>query len=44
MEDIPDINLKNMKQLMDKINNFLGAMGDAISIQLSEMKDHGSDY
>lgn len=36
LEGIPDINPKNMKKLMEKIANFLGAMGDAFSSELSE--------
>ncbi|MGO8761264.1 MAG: HEPN domain-containing protein, partial [Desulfobaccales bacterium] len=36
MDGISNINLKNMKELMDKINNFLGSIGDGISCALSE--------
>jgi hypothetical protein len=44
MEGIPEINLKNMKDLMEKINSFLGDMGDGISCQLQEKKDMESEY
>lgn len=44
MEGIPNINLKNMKELMEKINNFLGSICDAVSIELSEKKDIESQY
>ena len=44
MEGISNINLKNMKELMEKIYIFLGAMGDAISIELSEKREIDSEY
>jgi hypothetical protein len=44
MEGMSNINLQNMKELMKKIDNFLGSIGDAISIELSEMKDNESEY
>lgn len=44
MEGISNINPKNMKELMEKINNFLGSIGDAISIELSEKKDIEFEY
>lgn len=44
MEDIPDIDLQNMKKLMAKINNFLGDIDNAISIQLSENQDIELEY
>ncbi len=36
MEGINYINLKNLKEVMEKINNFLGSICEAISIELSE--------
>jgi hypothetical protein len=44
MEGISNINLKNMKELMEKIYIFLGDMGDAISIELSEKGDIEYEY
>jgi hypothetical protein len=44
MEGISNINLKNMKELMEKMDNFLGSIDEAISIELLELKDNESDY
>jgi hypothetical protein len=44
MEGTSYINLKNMKKLMGKIDNFLGSICDAISIELAEKKDIESEY
>lgn len=44
MEGIPNINFHNIKELIEKINNFLGGVGDAISIELSEKRDIESEY
>jgi hypothetical protein len=44
MENVSQINLKNLKELIDKLYIFLGDMGDAISIQLSEKRDIESEY
>lgn len=44
MEGASKINFENMKELMEKIYNFLGDMGDGISVQLSEKRDIESEY
>lgn len=44
MEGMSNINLQNMKELMEKIDNFLGSIAEAISIELLEMKDIESEY
>jgi hypothetical protein len=44
MESIFQINLKNMKELIDKLYIFLGDMGDAISIELSKKREMESEY
>jgi hypothetical protein len=44
MEGISNINLKNMKELMEKMDNYLGSIDEAISIELLELKDNESDY
>lgn len=44
LEDISNVNPQTMKQLMEKVYNFLGDMGDAISIELSEKREMESEY
>jgi hypothetical protein len=44
MEGISKINLKNMKEVIEKLYIFLGDMADAISIELSEKRDIESEY
>ena len=44
MEGISKINFKNMKEIMEKINNYLGDMADAISIELSKKREIESEY
>jgi hypothetical protein len=44
LEGISKISPANMKELMEKIYNFLGAMCDGISVQLSEKRDIESEY
>jgi hypothetical protein len=44
MDGISNLNLKNMKELMEKINNFLGSICDGISCALLEKKDIESEY
>jgi len=46
MEDMEGktISLQNMRELMEKIYNFLNDMGDGISIELSNKRDNESEY